>query len=61
LRLRTEAKGYRLRQRLPVYPEFVERVCAGAGAGAGALLRDRVMSAHAGLNSGSSGLQKESV
>jgi 7,8-didemethyl-8-hydroxy-5-deazariboflavin synthase CofG subunit len=26
LRLRTEAKGFRLRQRLPVYPEFLPRV-----------------------------------
>jgi 7,8-didemethyl-8-hydroxy-5-deazariboflavin synthase CofG subunit len=26
LKLRTEAKGYRLRQRLPVYPEFVQNV-----------------------------------
>jgi 7,8-didemethyl-8-hydroxy-5-deazariboflavin synthase CofG subunit len=26
LRLRTEAKGYRLRQRLPVYPEFLDSV-----------------------------------
>jgi len=31
LRLRTEAKGCRLRQRLPVYPEFVERVAARGG------------------------------
>ncbi len=26
LKLRTEAKGYRLRQRLPVYPEFISKV-----------------------------------
>jgi len=28
LRRRTEAKGFKLRQRLPVYPEFVERAAA---------------------------------
>jgi hypothetical protein len=28
LRQRTEAKGFELRQRLPVYPEFVERAAA---------------------------------
>src|SRR5579863_6455372 len=31
LRLRTEAKGSELRQRLPVYPEFVDRVAAKPG------------------------------
>ena len=31
LRLRTEAKGFALRQRLPVYPEFVDRVTAKPG------------------------------
>ena len=31
LRLRTEAKGYRLRQRLPVYPEFLPLVLKGVG------------------------------
>lgn len=31
LRLRTEAKGFTLRQRLPVYPEFVDRVAAKPG------------------------------
>jgi 7,8-didemethyl-8-hydroxy-5-deazariboflavin synthase CofG subunit len=31
LRLRTEAKGLALRQRLPVYPEFVDRVAAKPG------------------------------
>jgi 7,8-didemethyl-8-hydroxy-5-deazariboflavin synthase CofG subunit len=31
LRLRTEAKGFALRQRLPVYPEFVDRVAAKPG------------------------------
>ena len=31
LRLRTEAKGFALRQRLPVYPEFVDRVAARPG------------------------------
>jgi len=31
LRLRTEAKGLRLCQRLPVYPEFLPRVLAGPG------------------------------
>ncbi len=31
LRLRTEAKGFALRQRLPVYPEFVHSVAAKPG------------------------------
>jgi FO synthase len=31
LKLRTEAKGYRLRQRLPVYPEFVSAMIAEPG------------------------------
>jgi FO synthase len=31
LRRRTEAKGYVLRQRLPVYPEFVARITSGRG------------------------------
>jgi FO synthase len=31
LRLRTEAKGFALRQRLPVYPEFIPAVTAKAG------------------------------
>ena len=31
LRLRTEAKGYALEQRLPVYPEFVDAVAARPG------------------------------
>ncbi|MBZ5721117.1 MAG: 7,8-didemethyl-8-hydroxy-5-deazariboflavin synthase CofG [Acidobacteriia bacterium] len=31
LQLRTESKGYRLRQRLPVYPEFIPRVLARSG------------------------------
>jgi 7,8-didemethyl-8-hydroxy-5-deazariboflavin synthase CofG subunit len=31
LRLRTEAKGLRLRQRLPVYPEFVAKVSSRPG------------------------------
>jgi len=31
LKLRTEAKGYSLRQRLPVYPEFVNRAMAEPG------------------------------
>ena len=31
LRLRTEARGYRLRQRLPVYPEFVPSTTDRAG------------------------------
>ncbi len=30
LKLRTEAKGYRLRQRLPVYPEFVSKLVVKA-------------------------------
>ena len=31
LRVRTEAKGYQLRQRLPVYPEFMPQVIAKPG------------------------------
>jgi 7,8-didemethyl-8-hydroxy-5-deazariboflavin synthase CofG subunit len=31
LRLRTQAKGFELRQRLPVYPEFVPRVVGKSG------------------------------
>ena len=31
LRLRTEAKGFRLQQRLPVYPEFISAVAAKPG------------------------------
>jgi 7,8-didemethyl-8-hydroxy-5-deazariboflavin synthase CofG subunit len=31
LKLRTEAKGYRLRQRLPVYPEFVSTLSMKSG------------------------------
>ncbi len=31
LRLRTEAKGFRLQQRLPVYPEFIPAVAAKPG------------------------------
>jgi FO synthase len=30
LRLRTEAKGFELRQRLPVYPEFMDAVAGGS-------------------------------
>jgi FO synthase len=40
LRLRTEAKGCELRQRLPVYPEFVASVCARPG-----LLTERLQAA----------------
>ena len=31
LRIRTEAKGFILRQRLPVYPEFLPAVAGGSG------------------------------
>jgi hypothetical protein len=31
LRLRTEAKGFALQQRLPVYPEFISGVAAKPG------------------------------
>jgi 7,8-didemethyl-8-hydroxy-5-deazariboflavin synthase CofG subunit len=31
LRLRTEAKGFRLRQRLPVYPEFLSEAMSRSG------------------------------
>jgi 7,8-didemethyl-8-hydroxy-5-deazariboflavin synthase CofG subunit len=31
LRQRTEAKGFTLRQRLPVYPEFVSSIASGSG------------------------------
>jgi hypothetical protein len=37
LQSRTEAKGYRLRQRLPVYPEFLDSVTKQPG-----LLSERV-------------------
>jgi FO synthase len=47
LRLRTEARGFRLEQRLPVYPEFVSRVTAKPG-----LLADRVR--HAAETTGNS-------
>lgn len=40
LRLRTEAKGYQLEQRLPLYPEFLPQALARSG-----LLADRVRSA----------------
>ena len=40
LKLRTEAKGYRLRQRLPVYPEFVSAAFNGPG-----LLSEKVKAA----------------
>ncbi|MGC2194644.1 MAG: 7,8-didemethyl-8-hydroxy-5-deazariboflavin synthase CofG [Terriglobales bacterium] len=40
LRIRTEAKGFKLEQRLPVYPEFLARVLACPG-----LLSDRVRAA----------------
>jgi len=40
LKLRTEAKGYRLRQRLPVYPEFVPTVTTEPG-----LLSEKVKAA----------------
>jgi 7,8-didemethyl-8-hydroxy-5-deazariboflavin synthase CofG subunit len=40
LRLRSEAKGYRLRQRLPVYPEFVAKLIARPG-----LLSEKVKAA----------------
>ncbi len=40
LRLRTEAKGYKLEQRLPVYPEFLPQILARPG-----LLANRVRTA----------------
>jgi len=40
LRLRTEAKGFELRQRLPVYPEFLPAVAAEPG-----LLSERLRAA----------------
>jgi FO synthase len=40
LKLRTEAKGFRLRHRLPVYPEFVPAVTGGTS-----LLSDKVKAA----------------
>ena len=40
LRRRTEARGFRLMQRLPVYPEYVSRLAAHPG-----LLSDRVIAA----------------
>jgi len=40
LRLRTEAKGFTLQQRLPVYPEFIPAVTAKPG-----LLSDKLQAA----------------
>ena len=40
LRLRTEAKGFQLQQRLPVYPEFLPRVLATPG-----LLSEKLLAA----------------
>jgi FO synthase len=40
LHVRTEAKGLKLEQRLPVYPEFLPRILARSG-----LLADRVRAA----------------
>ena len=40
LRSRTEAKGYRLRQRLPVYPEFVPALMVKPG-----LLSEKIVAA----------------
>ena len=40
LRLRTEARGFELRQRLPVYPEFLSGVIARPG-----LLSERLSAA----------------
>jgi FO synthase len=40
LRLRTEAKGFALRQRLPVYPEFIPAVTSKPG-----LLSERLRTA----------------
>jgi FO synthase len=40
LRLRTESKGFELRQRLPVYPEFLPRLTASPG-----LLSEKLQSA----------------
>jgi 7,8-didemethyl-8-hydroxy-5-deazariboflavin synthase CofG subunit len=48
LRQRTEAKGFELRQRLPVYPEFVrqfKKQCAGQAAANGDLLAQRLSTA----------------
>ncbi len=46
LRLRTESKGFRLRQRLPVYPEFLPELMSKSG-----LLADKLQDAsnHEGL------------
>jgi len=41
LRLRTESKGFQLRQRLPVYPEFLPAVLSRPG-----LLSERLQAAH---------------
>jgi 7,8-didemethyl-8-hydroxy-5-deazariboflavin synthase CofG subunit len=43
LRLRTESKGYQLRQRLPVYPEFVSELTARPG-----LLAEKLLTARDG-------------
>jgi FO synthase len=45
LRLRTEAKGFELRQRLPVYPEFADQFSAHFSESHESLLQQRVRSA----------------
>jgi 7,8-didemethyl-8-hydroxy-5-deazariboflavin synthase CofG subunit len=45
LRQQTEARGFELRQRLPVYPDFAERVSAHFSESPESLLRRRIRSA----------------
>ncbi|MGA9545778.1 MAG: hypothetical protein WBQ85_19550, partial [Candidatus Sulfotelmatobacter sp.] len=45
LRLRTESKGQQLRQRLPVYPEFLAALVARPGASKSGLLSQRLQAA----------------
>ncbi|MFZ0298007.1 MAG: 7,8-didemethyl-8-hydroxy-5-deazariboflavin synthase CofG [Candidatus Sulfotelmatobacter sp.] len=48
LRLRTESKGQQLRQRLPVYPEFLAALVARPGASKSGLLSQRLQAARDG-------------
>jgi FO synthase len=45
LRLRTESKGFRLRQRLPVYPEFLPALMSKPGLPKSGLLSEKLQAA----------------
>ncbi|MGA7336454.1 MAG: hypothetical protein WBW91_06985, partial [Candidatus Sulfotelmatobacter sp.] len=48
LRLRTESKGQQLRQRLPVYPEFLPTLVARPGSPKAGLLSERLQASRDG-------------